>query len=78
MTTNKKPKRLGKERSLTKYVVFSITVLIVYSVVNLIITLRTGYTNDTLTTCIFATFGGEILSCALIKIFKLRSNANDE
>ena len=63
--------------SLTKYVVFSITLLIVYSIVEFIFSVRTGITHDTLTTCIFACFGGEILSCALIKIFKLKGGNNN-
>lgn len=69
-------------KSLTLYVVFSISVLIIYTIVEQI--LSTMYadqgvivSHDTLTTCIFAAFGGEILSCALIKIFKLRHNDTD-
>lgn len=57
--------------SLTIYVVFSIAVLIIYTIVEQIISTVSGIGHDTLTTCIFAAFGGEILSCALIKIFKL-------
>ena len=64
------------KRSLTKYVVFSIALLLVYSVVEFIFAVKTGNTHDTLTTCIFACFGGEILSCALIKIFKLKEDSN--
>lgn len=65
------------KRSLTKYVVFSIALLLVYSVVEFIFAVKTGNTHDTLTTCMFACFGGEILSCALIKIFKLKEDSND-
>lgn len=64
------------KRSLTKYVVFSIALLLVYSVVEFIFAVKTGNTHDTLTTCMFACFGGEILSCALIKIFKLKEDSN--
>lgn len=60
-------------KSLTLYVVFSISVLIVYTIVEQILSTYTGQTHDTLTTCIFAAFGGEILACALIKIFKLKT-----
>lgn len=59
-------------RSLTKYVVFSIAVLILYTIAELIISTNTGVTHDTLTTCFYSCFGGEILACALIKIFKLK------
>ena len=60
------------KHSLTLYVIFSIAVLIIFSIIELIMSASTGFTHDTLTTCIFACFGGEILSCALIKIFKLK------
>ena len=55
---------------LSSYVVFSISVLLIYTIVSLILSVF-GIQNDTLTTCIFGTFGGEILTCGLIKIFKL-------
>ncbi len=59
-------------RSLTVYVVFSILVLIIYTIVELILSTKFGSSHDTLTTCVYAAFGGEILACALIKIFKLK------
>ena len=64
-------------KSLTLYVVFSISVLIIYTIVEQVLSIVTAYTHDTLTTCIFAAFGGEILSCALIKIFKLRTGSDN-
>lgn len=67
-------RRTKKEKSmhsLTMYVVFSIVCLIVYTITEQILSTRTGFSNDTLTTCFFAAFGGEVLACALIKIFKL-------
>jgi hypothetical protein len=36
-----------------------------------------GVTNDTLTTCVYGFFGGEIVTCALIKIFKLKGDTNN-
>lgn len=63
--------------SLTKYVAFSIAVLIAYTVTELIVSTKTGVSNDSLTTCVFACFGGEILSCALIKVFKLKEENKD-
>ena len=59
--------------SLTKYVVFSIAILLLYSVAEFI----SETSHDTLTTCLYACFGGEILSCALIKIFKLKGDNNE-
>lgn len=64
----KKKKNL---HGLDKYVIFSISCMILYTIVSQIIQTTTGYTNDTLTTCFFGFFGGEIVTCALIKIFKL-------
>ena len=57
--------------SLTKYVVFSIAILLLYTVAEFI----SETSHDTLTTCLYACFGGEILSCALIKIFKLKGDS---
>lgn len=62
----------GRESSLTKYVIFSIVVLMLYYVIEFILSSTTGVSHDTITVSITATFGGEILSCALIKVFKLR------
>lgn len=59
--------------SLTLYVVFSILTLIIYTIVEQVLSATTGFSNDTLTTCFFACFGGEILMCGLIKIFKLKN-----
>ena len=64
--------------SLTLYVVFSILCLIVYTIVEQVLSGVTGLTNDTLTTCFFACFGGEILMCGLIKIFKLKHEGGTE
>lgn len=64
-------------RSLTKYVVFSISVLIVYVIAEMIVSTVTGVSHPDLTTLIGSTFGGEILFCALIKIFKLKEENNE-
>jgi hypothetical protein len=64
----KKKKNL---HGLDKYVIFSISCMVLYTIVSQIIQTTTGYTNDVLTTCFFGFFGGEIVTCALIKIFKL-------
>ena len=65
--------------SLTLYVVFSILCLLIYTIVEQVLSATTGISNDTLTTCFYAAFGGEILMCGLIKIFKLKGKeAGDE
>jgi hypothetical protein len=73
----KKPS--NKISALDKYVIFSIAILLIFCIAEFITSSITGQTHDTLTTCFFACFGGEILSCALIKIFKLKGeNGNAE
>lgn len=63
--------------SLTKYVVFSIAILLIYSIAEFTEASINGISHDTLTTCLYACFGGEILSCALIKIFKLKEEKHE-
>lgn len=53
---------------LDKYVMFSLGLLILYTLAEFL----HPAAHDTLTVCFFGAFGGEILSCALIKIFKLK------
>lgn len=57
---------------LDKYIIFSFGVMLIYAIVEFIISSITGITHDTLTTCIFGAFGGELLLCAMIKRLKLR------
>ena len=59
---------------LSTYVFFSIAILLIYTVVSLILSCF-GIQNDTLTTCMFSTFGGECLTCGVIKVFKLHKEA---
>ena len=66
-----------KLNSLDKYVIFSISVLLIYTVFEFYFTVFYGFERTTLTNCVYACFGGEILSCALIKIFKLRGDSHD-
>ena len=63
-----------KFTSLGLYVIFSITALVVYTIVSQLLAYNSGIILDTLTTCFFGFFGGEIVMCALIKIFKLKDN----
>ena len=59
-------------KSLDVYVTFSILSLIVYTIISQLLAIYYGVILDTLTTCFFGFFGGEIVTCGLIKIFKLR------
>lgn len=67
---------MKKLNGLDKYVIFSIAVLLIFTGAEMVTSFYTG-THDTLTTALFATFGGEILSCALIKIFKLKDDKGE-
>ena len=69
LTYNKKKPKIN---TLDIYVIFSIFVLLLYTVISQIVAIVYNVQLDTLTTCFFAAFGGEILSACLIKIFKLK------
>ena len=65
-------KRITNE-TLLKLILMSFVMVIAYTVIAIIFqVLCHEELSSTLTTCFFAVFGGEVLSCALIKIFKLR------
>ena len=67
-------KRTKKRVSgLDKYVIFSLACLILFTAVMIPVQAITGTTQDTLITCFFAAFGGEVLACAMIKKFKLKN-----
>ena len=66
-------------KSLTKFVIFSFASLIIYTIVAQLLAIKTGGVEmSTLTTCFFGAFGGEVLMCALIKIFKLKGGNNGD
>ena len=58
-------------KALDVYVTFSILSLVVYTIISQLLAIYYGVILDTLTTCFFGFFGGEIVTCGLIKIFKL-------
>ncbi len=67
-----------KISALDRYVIFSIAVLLLYTVAQTIVTIKTGVESSTLTTCFFTVFGGEILMCAMIKRLKLKNEKGEE
>ena len=70
-------KALFGARDLTKFIIFSFAMTILYTVIAIVFQAVTGETlSDTLTTCYFSLWGGEVLSCALIKVFKLKKEGN--
>ena len=66
----KEKKPLNK---LDKYLIFSVTALIIYTIVEQVLTSIYGFERSTLTTCFYGAFGGEILSCVVIKVFNIKN-----
>ena len=62
--------------SLTKYVVFSISVVIIYTICEFIVSTITNIHHDVLTGCAYGFFAGEVIVSAMIKIFKLKEEDN--
>lgn len=67
-----KKRRNNVTRSLTRYVVFSISMLVIYTITALIFLWLEKPLDAELTTGVFGFFGGEIVMCGLIKLFKLK------
>jgi len=85
MNINRKNKtgieRLQKTKKLSgldKYVIFSLACLICFTAVMIPVQAITGTTQDTLITCFFAAFGGEVFACAMIKKLKLKKGDSTE
>jgi len=60
---------------LANYIVFSIVIIIIYSIAEFVFSTITGISHETLTTCVFAFFGTEIASSCFIKIMKLKTES---
>lgn len=73
----RRQKRKKKMKGLDKYVIFCFVSLIIYTIVQTVVTIKTGVESSTLTTCFFSVFGGEVLLCALIKKFKLKNESRE-
>ena len=72
---NKEMKKLQnklQEIPLANYIVFSIVIILIYSIAEFIVSSITGIEHSTLTTCVYAFFGTEIASCAFIKVYKIK------
>lgn len=71
----KKKKKIG---ALDKYIIFSFTSIIIYTIAEHWILVKTGMTLDHLSTLFYGVFGGEVLICALIKKLKLKQEKKKE
>lgn len=67
-----------KLNGLDKYIIFSFTSLIIYTIGAYFVLIKTSLSLDLLTSLFFATFGGEILICALIKKLKLKQKPSEK
>lgn len=71
---SKKKKRLTKKQKvskLTKFLLICIIIVLLYTLFEFILSITTGTSHDTLTTCVYAFFGTELASCTVIKIFNI-------
>lgn len=73
----KDAKTRKKLSGLDKYIIFSFTSIIIYTIVEHILVIKTGITLDLLTSLFYGVFGGEILMCALIKKLKLKQTKKE-
>lgn len=68
-------KKSRKLHTLDKYIVFCLTVLVLYTIAQTVIFALTGNEAKVLDTLVFGSFSGEMLFCFLIKRFKLHDEA---
>lgn len=61
-----------KVSTLDKYLIFSFSMLILFTIAEIVLQAVTGISQDTLITCFFSCFGGELLLCAMLKRLKLK------
>lgn len=72
-------KKLKKLSALDKYVIFSLTAIVIFTIIAIVYQWVSDIElSSTLITCFFACFGGELLSLAMIKRLKLKKGDNDE
>lgn len=71
-TPHSRPRKSQTTRSLTRYVVFSITMMIIYTIVAMTFLWFEKPLDAEVSTGVYGFFGGEIVLCGLIKLFKLK------
>lgn len=67
-------RKFNSQKSLTKFVIISLSIVIIYTICEFIVSTLTGVYHDVLTGFIFGLFGTEIAVCGYIKIFKLKED----
>ena len=66
-----------KTSNLDKYLILSISLVVIYVIVCVWASFEKVVISDVLTTCVFTLFGSEMFHCAYIKKLKLKGS-NDE
>ena len=69
---------MKKLRGLDKYVCFSISVVLIYTVAEFVTVTITGIEKQTLTTCVYGFFAGEVTVCALLRALKIHQGEGDD
>lgn len=64
-------KRISSMKNLSKFVMFSILVILLYTITEFVVSVVTGIHHPELTQCVYNFFGVEIAACGFIKIFKI-------
>lgn len=67
-----------KIKALTKFLIASIAIVLIYTVVEMLLSIKFGIMHDTLTTCVYAFFGTELASCTLVKVFNIIKTKGEE
>jgi hypothetical protein len=70
-------KKFNSQKTLTKFVMVSLFIIILYTIAEFVCSLITGVFHDVLTGCMFTLFGAEIAACGFIKIFKIKKEENE-
>ena len=65
-------KKISKIKDLDRYLIFSITMILIYTTVVIILECHGIHVSDVLTGCVFGFFGSEIYNCASLKKLKLK------
>lgn len=63
---------------LDKYVIFSLSVVLIYTIAEFITSTITQVEKSTLTMAVYGFWAGEVISCALIRIYKLKEGEENE
>ena len=64
-------KKISSMKNLSKFVMFSILIILLYTITEFIVSIMTGIQHPELTQCVYNFFGVEIAACGFIKIFKI-------